>query len=292
MKRKLGQHFLKDKNALLKIAGALSLESGNTVIEIGAGHGELTKQLITNNLGQKTNNGEIKIILIEKDAGLAAGLKEKFAEDKNVEILEGDALKLLKPLTQNLQATNYKLVGNIPYYITGHLLRIIGELENKPEVCVFTIQKEVAQRISSEPPKMNRLAASVQFWAEPKIVDYLPAKLFSPPPEVDSATLKLKTKSEKRKIESEELKAKSEKLSSRGGPAFSGKIKEEDYYKMVRILFQQPRKTILNNLVSGFEADRLEITKILNKIGISQDLRPQNMTIEDIIELTNSLAEK
>lgn len=292
MKRKLGQHFLKDKNALLKIAGALSLESGNTVIEIGAGHGELTKQLITNNLGQKTNNGEIKIILIEKDAGLAAGLKEKFAEDKNVEILEGDALKLLKPLTQNLQATNYKLVGNIPYYITGHLLRIIGELENKPEVCVFTIQKEVAQRISSEPPKMNRLAASVQFWAEPKIVDYLPAKLFSPPPEVDSATLKLKTKSEKRKIESEELKAKSEKLSSRGGPAFSGKIKEEDYYKMVRILFQQPRKTILNNLVSGFEAGRLEITKILNKIGISQDLRPQNMTIEDIIELTNSLAEK
>lgn len=256
MRRKLGQHFLKDRTTLLKIAEALNLEPGDTVIEIGAGHGELTEKLKAEGL---------KIIAIERDKDFVELLRNKFGEDKNVEIVEGDALEKLKTKREKLKT--YKIVGNIPYYITGHLLRVISELENKPEICVLTIQKEVAIRITAEPPKMNRLAASVQFWAEPKIVDYLQAKLFSPPPEVDSAIVKLKTRSEKRKI------------------------KGEDYYRMIRILFQQPRKTILNNLVAKGENGwtREKILEVLEKEGVKPSDRPQNLSIDEIVRLATVL---
>jgi len=289
MGEKLGQHFLKDKNALIKIEAALNLKSKDTVIEIGAGHGELTEELKAKSAKRKIQSGKlktesgkleeknekrkigmggIKIIAVEKDSSLAELLKKKFEEDENVEVVEGDALKTLNSITNNLQQKKYKIAGNIPYYITGHLLKIISKLDNKPEICVFTIQKEVAIRMSAEPPRMNRLAAAVQFWAEPEIIEYLPAKLFSPPPEVDSALIRLQVV----------------------GGRF--KVDAEKYYRMVRILFQQPRKTILNNLASGLDLNRLEITKMLNKIGVSPSSRPQDMTIENIIELANSLAEK
>lgn len=252
---RLGQHFLTDKNALKKIAALLDLKKGDIVIEIGPGHGELTEEVRKEKL-------EIRIVAIERDESLANALRAKFSGNEKIEIITGDALKVLSSITQNssLITQNYKLVGNIPYYITGKLLRTISELPEKPLISVFTIQKEVAERLTARPPRMNRLAASVQFWAEPEIAFIIPCTSFQPIPEVDSATIILKKVSPRR-------------------------IETDAYYKSVRAIFAQPRKTILNNLSDGMGANKREVMEKLEKIGIETTLRPQNLSIEDIIKI-------
>jgi 16S rRNA (adenine1518-N6/adenine1519-N6)-dimethyltransferase len=247
---KLGQHFLKNQSALRLIVESLALKPHDTVVEIGPGHGELTgniKELVPS----------ARIIAIEKDSNLIKKLQEKFKDDKNIEIIEGDALQF-SSLVSNLQSPiPFKITGNIPYYITGHLLRIISELDPKPECCVFTIQKEVAERIVEQPPRMNRLAASVQFWAEPKILKILPATDFKPAPKVDSAIIELVTR--------------------HGQPL----VVSEKYYAAVRTIFTQPRKTVLNNL-AGRKINKGEIIEILKKIGIKSNARPQDLSIKNI----------
>lgn len=255
---KLGQHFLKNKNKIKKIVEALELKSGDVVIEIGPGHGELTNEL-------RIMNNELRIIAIEKDRELVKLLRNKFKTDKNIEIIEGDVLKILPNLIKNLklETISYKIVGNIPYYITGYLLRIIGELKNKPELSVLTVQKEVAERTVAEPPKNNLLAASVQFWAEPEIIDYVPKSDFEPQPKVDSAIVALRPRN-KRGINAEQ---------------------RVRYYKFIKILFKQPRKTILNNLRLMADNPQLLMEK-LQKLGINSQNRPQNLTLEQIIRLS------
>ncbi len=245
---KLGQHFLINKRKIQKIVEVLELKDGDTVIEIGPGHGELTKQLII-------NNQQLKIIAIEKDKELVEFLKKRFAESKNVEIIEGDALKVFPFPIQN-----YKIVGNIPYYITGYLFRILGELKNKPSLIVLMIQKEVAERVCANPPKMNLFAASVQFWAEPKIISSVSKKNFRPMPKVDSAVIKLK-------------------------PLVTVSGSSEKYYKFIKVLFKQPRKTIMNNLRPMTNNPQL-LKEKLELIGVNSQARPQNLNIKQIVELS------
>ena len=256
--KKLGQHFLTNKTKLQKIVGALDLRADDSVIEIGPGHGELTNEL-------RIKNYELKIIAIEKDEELVRYLQEKFAQDKNIEIIEGDILKILPEF-----AKSRKIVGNIPYYITGHLLRIIGELKNKPSLVVLTVQKEVAERIcapsqtnTGKKGRMNLLAASVQFWAEPEIIDYIPKTDFQPQPEVDSAIIKLAI----------------------GNQSLAN---SKDYYELIKIIFKQPRKTILNNL-RATNKTKEEIIKILGELKINPADRPQNLSVEQIKELAGRL---
>ena len=295
---RLGQHFLTDKNALKKIAGFLDLSAeggsasggkgGDTIVEIGPGHGELTEQIA---------NSQSQIVAIEKDELLANALREKFSGNEKIKIITGDILKILSSLIENCKLSarggsafsgkieNYKLAGNIPYYITGKLLRTISELPEKPEISVFTIQKEVAERLVAKPrgmnpvrsrPRqqasatgtsgrpasngMNRLAASVQFWAEPEIALIIPRDSFRPIPDVDSATIVLK------------------KGVQRG-------IKTDAYYKTVRVLFSQPRKTILNNLSFGMGVSKKDAEEKLKLARIESGLRPQNLSVEDIIKI-------
>jgi len=275
MARSLGQHFLTNRFYLNKIVDSLNVKGSDFVVEIGPGHGELTEVLA---FRLQVLGKNWKLITIDKDIKLVKFLKEKFSPDKNIEIVYGDALKILPSITktQNLTPKTYKLIGNLPYYITGYLLRILGELEPKPKTIVFTIQKEVAQRIIAQPPKMNLLAASVQFWAEPKIIDYIPKKYFKPQPKVDSAIIKLSPQ-----IYADETQTNAEK-----------------YYKLIKILFKQPRKTILNNLINIKRADfpkidvniwRLDLQKLLKKTGINPNDRPQNLTIEQITNLSTLL---
>jgi len=250
---KLGQHFLTDKNALKKIAALLDLKEGDVVIEIGPGHGELTEQMA---------NSEAQIIAIERDELLADTLRAKFSGNEKIKIVTGDALKILSSVIQDslFIAHSYKIAGNIPYYITGKLLRTISELQEKPSVSVFTIQKEVAERLAAKPPRMNRLAASVQFWANPEIAFIIPRTSFQPIPEVDSATTVLKKASPRR-------------------------IEADAYYKTVRAIFAQPRKTILNNLSDGVGISKKDAAEKLAKIDIETNLRPQNLSVEDIIKI-------
>ena len=137
------------------------------IIEIGPGHGELTRLL-------QSADPSAPIVAIERDHLLAEKLRSE--PRGNLRIEEGDALALLPSLTESepFKGADYKIVGNIPYYITGHLFRIIGDLEHKPTRCVFMVQKEVALRLCAAPPDMNRLAASVQFWANATIIAQVP----------------------------------------------------------------------------------------------------------------------
>jgi len=267
MRQKLGQHFLKNKNILKEEVAALDLKDGETVIEIGSGRGALTHA--TCNMKHET-----RILAIERDPKLVEFLKDEFRENKNVEIVEGDVLKVLPSMIQDsrFRIQDYKIIGNIPYYLTGYLLRTIGELKYKPEVCVFIIQKEVAERMAAKPPKMNKLAASVQFWAKPEILRLVSRKDFSPPPEVESALVRLETWNMKHGAE------------ERGK---IGKIEEKNYYKAVNVLFQQPRKTILNNLAEG-QDDKIskeELSERLKTIGIDPKSRPQDLSVEDIVNI-------
>jgi 16S rRNA (adenine1518-N6/adenine1519-N6)-dimethyltransferase len=263
----LGQHFLKNKSAIKQIVAALEIAEGDTIVEIGPGHGELTEII---DHGAWSMKHEIKIFAIEKDKRLADALREKFRINKNIEIVDGDALKILPHLCSVLHDSCFKIVGNIPYYITGHLLRVVGDLKKKPALCVFTVQKEVAERLAARPPRMNRLAASVQFWADTSMIAIVSRKDFFPQPEVDSAIIKLKIKNQKSKIE------------------------DAGYYAAVRMLFAQPRKTVLNNLEAGVKTEnknrkygREKAEEILIKIGVLPESRPQNLTIEDIVKITS-----
>ena len=230
MKQRLGQHFLINKSAIKKIVSALDLQNNDTVIEIGPGKGALTEPLIT-----KLQNCKIaKLILIEKDPALVYKLKSlKNKIFPNLEIVGGDALKIIPELISNQQSaiSNYKIVGNIPYYITG------------------------------KPPRMNLLAAAVQFWAEPKILFSLKSGDFQPPPKVQSAVIKLTPK--------------------------PYTLNPENYYKLIKILFKQPRKTLLNNLQNGLKIPKEKIRNELKKQEINPEIRPQNLRIKQIESLTN-----
>ena len=266
MGRRLGQHFLRNKEVAKKITDALELSQGDAVLEVGAGRGALTRELIASlasfppeadpplaeaSGASKTSKG--RVVAIEKDGRLAESLRTKIKDPEvPFEIIEGDMLKVLPELAKSykalpagrqvkaikpcLPAGRYKLVGNIPYYLTGRLFRIIGELERKPKTVVLMIQKEVAERVSASPPKMNLLAASVQFWADTEVLFSVSQKEFVPQPKVESAVIKLKIK--KRELTEKQIK---------------------NYYSLVKILFKQPRKTILNNLSAGLEKPKKEL---------------------------------
>ncbi len=269
MRRKLGQHFLKNPLKIKEILTALELKNDDAVIEIGAGHGELTKNLKIEISASPASGSNLKIFAIEKDEKMARSLRNSITKNgDSIEIINGDALKIIPRLT--VQLSNYKIVGNIPYYITGRLLRTIGELGNKPEIVVLTVQKEVAERIIAKPPRMNLLAASVQFWANPEIVGHIPKREFQPIPKVDSAIVKLTLIT----------------LTSRS--AWKCYKIDSAYYKIIKILFKQPRKTILNNLSASFKA-RKAITEILIKNKVEPNARPQDLDLETIKNLAEML---
>ena len=266
MRQKFGQHFLRDSKLLGVIADAADIQERDTIIEIGPGHGELTSFLVERLL----RFSHTRIFLLERDITLIPELQTLFAPliaEGRLVIVVGDALYELPRLVESekLEHFSYKLVGNIPYYITGALFRVIEELEAKPALTVFTIQKEVALRIASEPPHMNLLAASVQFWADATVVATLPRTLFTPPPDVDSAVVKLTTHT-----------------------ANPTQKERDSYYQFIKLLFKQPRKTIMNNLrsiPSVTKRSEDELKKLFESIHCSPNDRPQHMHINAIKQL-------
>jgi 16S rRNA (adenine1518-N6/adenine1519-N6)-dimethyltransferase len=281
-KKSLGQNFLIDKSVLQDIVSAIDPQKGETIVEIGPGHGELTNQLL---------EAGASVIAIEKDRELAkqlASIKYDVYSIlyKNLEVITGDALEVLRNLYTKYKIPNtaYKLVGNIHYYITGQLFRIIGELKDKPSLIVFMIQKEVAERICAGKNNrslartvlakgevsrgMNLLAASIQIWAKPEIVRYVSRDAFNPKPKVDSAVIKLKTY-DRKLIMAKQI---------------------QNYYKLLHVVFRQPRKTILNNLRQMTNDDKQrtaeEIAQILKQTGINPTDRPQDLRIENLISLS------
>ncbi|MBA7626866.1 Ribosomal RNA small subunit methyltransferase A [subsurface metagenome] len=247
--KRLGQNFLINKGVLKTVIEAASLSSEDTVLEIGPGTGVLTLAL-----AEKVK----KVIAVEKDIRMIKILKETLKGFKNVEIIQGDILKL------SLKIKNYKVIGNLPFYLTAPVIRKFLELtEVNPQSMVFIIQKEVAQRICSKPPRMNLLAVSVQLYADPKIISYVSKKSFWPQPEVDAAIIKITPNS----------------LLIRGDDLF---------FKIVKAGFSQPRKQLINNFSKGLKMNKEETKNWLRKNKISPTQRAETLKIEDWLKLTKS----
>jgi 16S rRNA (adenine1518-N6/adenine1519-N6)-dimethyltransferase len=180
-KKSLGQNWLVNEGVLDRIVQAASVDPGDTILEIGPGQGALTGRLAATGA---------KVIAVEKDRRLIETLKEQFSTFPNVQIIEGDVLKL-EPSAYGLTPDSYKVVANIPYYLTSHLIRLILESWPSPTLAVLMVQEEVAHRMMAKPPEMNLLALSVQLYATPEIIMKVSRGSFRPIPNVDSAVVRL-----------------------------------------------------------------------------------------------------
>ena len=252
-KKSLGQNFLVNPRILDKIVEAADSEKNDIALEIGAGIGNLTEKL-----AKKFG----KVIAIEKDHRLIEPLQKKF-QNTNVEIIEGDILKL--DIGKLFRNSHYKVIGNIPYYITSRFLRTVFEKWPKPELIVLTIQKEVAQRIVAKPPKMNLLAVSVQFFAEPEIIAYISKENFRPRPKVDSAIIKLVPKSKFYILNS------------------------KFFFKVARAGFSQKRKILISNLSTKLKLKKEGLTKVFEELGLSLKIRAENLNLDDWKNLARTL---
>jgi 16S rRNA (adenine1518-N6/adenine1519-N6)-dimethyltransferase len=255
MGQKLGQHFLKNHNILSALVSLLDPEEATPVIEIGPGHGELTQHLLSSGA---------HVAAIEKDEAMIEHLNtnfEKEIQQGQLTLIHQDVLSALPEVVASYTGP-YDIAGNIPYYITGYILRTIGDISHKPRHTLLVMQKEVAERACATKGKMNLLAASIQVWATPRIVKHISRKSFSPPPKVDSAALLLEATQEN------SITANTQKI----------------YYTFIRTLFSHPRKNILNNLSLLFEK-REVVRETIEQCGLSTTLRPQHLSIDEIKKL-------
>ena len=266
----LGQNFLTDKSALNKIISAADLSSDDVVLEVGPGLGVLTLELAKR---------AKKVIAVEKDRKMTEILQEILVENKidNVDVIEVDILKLLtynfqllnKLLITNYQSQNYKLVANIPYYLTSPLIRKFLETENPPSLIVLLIQKEVAQRICAKPSRMSLLSVATQFYAEPKIISYVSRKSFYPQPKVDSAIIRISPRAKGTKSLERDL--------------------VPEFFKVVKTGFAHPRKQLINNLSTGLNLSRENAKESLLKSGLKPTTRPSELSVDKWVELAWSI---
>ncbi len=250
----MGQNFLINKNALAKVINAAELKKTDTVLEIGPGIGVLTQEL-----AQRVK----KVIAIEKDRHMINILAKTLKDFKNIEIISGDILKL-DPRPYTLDPI-YKVVANIPYYLTSPLIRKLLESENPPTEIILMVQKEVAQRICAKPPDMSILAVSVQFYATPKIISYISKGCFLPVPKVDSAIIKIVPEVTNKNID----------------PIL--------FFQIVKAGFSQPRKQLAGNLAKGLKKNRQIIEAWLQKSDIEPKQRAETLSVEDWKSLAVSI---
>ncbi len=261
--KRLGQHFLISQKALQKIIQTAEISKKDIVLEIGPGLGILTQEL-----AQRAK----KVIAVEKDKRMVTRLQETLKDHQNVEIIHNDILKILRDspsdtvlesrtVSEGLSLKKYKVVANIPYYLTSPLIRLFLESARPPQEMILLIQKEVAQRICAKPPKMSLLAVAVQFYSQPKIISYVSKKSFWPRPKVDSAIIKI----------SQIKKPKN--------------INPEKFFRIVKAGFASPRKQLINNLFQKLNLDRGKIKKALTQCRLDIQVRAENLSVEDWLKL-------
>jgi len=260
--RRRGQNFLIDEKVLEKIILAADLQKDDLVLEIGPGLGVLTRELA----------GRVKkVFSVEIDKKLIKILERELKEFKNIEIIEGDILKIPNFKFQISNLT-YKLIANLPYNITSAVLRKFLEEKPKPKLLVVMVQKEVGERICAGPGKMSLLSLAVQFYGQPERVDYISKKSFWPEPEVDSAILRITT------LEDTEARCR-----------LTPKISEKEFFRIARIGFSSRRKQLQNNLAHGLKIENEKIKKILLKLKINPLARAEDLSVCDWARLTEIL---
>ncbi len=271
-KKSLGQNFLKNKTILNKIVRAGEITKNDIVLEIGPGRGALTEKLLE----------KAKIVIaVEKDNGLFEFLKIKFAEEiktKKLLLINDDILKF--DIRKKLKARSYKIIANIPYNITGVILKKFLTEQKQPENMILMVQHEVAKRIIASDKKESILSISVKAYGEPKMIMKVDKRYFSPIPKVNSAIIKINNIN--RKIFSAKG-ATPAKIGGQGS-AFGGKnsvINEEKFWEIVKRGFAHKRKKLSGNLKHVVSNEKLL------SMGL-KDKRAEDLTIKDWILLTKS----
>ena len=257
-KKKFGQNFITDKNLLESIVSLAEVGSQDTVIEIGCGAGTLTRALAA---------VAKKVIAFEIDTSLQPVLAQTLAGLENVEVVFRDFLKVdLKRLESDLQG--YKVVANLPYYITTPLIMKLCEEAEKCESLTVMVQEEVADRLCAKEntPEYGAITASVALRAQAKLVKRVPRTAFTPRPNVDSAVVHLK-------IEDDRLPVKD----------------KEVYKKVVRAAFLSRRKTLVNNLLVAFGLSRVEAEELLTSLGIDIKARGETLSPTEFAALSNAI---
>jgi 16S rRNA (adenine1518-N6/adenine1519-N6)-dimethyltransferase len=248
----LGQNFLVDAHVLKKLVASAEIKPRDTVLEIGPGIGVLTQEL-----AQQAR----QVLAIEKDSAMVGILQETLSHFSNIQLLHGDALKLHTP--KNLGA--YKIVSNLPYYITAPTMRKFLEAEHKPESITLIVQKEVARRVCAQPPDMSILAVSVQFYAKAKVVSSIKKSSFWPQPKVDSAIIHIVPHTEDPPVE------------------------PKKFFKVVKAGFSHPRRQLVNNLAEGLDMKKENIVSLLEKNNMQPQQRAETLGIQDWVALTKDL---
>lgn len=244
----LGQNFLDDPGTLQKIAVAATIEPEDTVLEVGPGLGSLTRYLSV--IAKE-------VVAVELDRKLTPVLRELLQAYPNVRVVEGDILRL-SPAELGLPP-GYLVAANIPYNITSTLLRHLLSAERRPRRVVLTIQKEVAERICSQPPHMSLLALSVQVYGSPSIVAQIPAEAFYPVPNVDSAILRIEVYPQP-------------VIAADALPAF---------FKLIKAGFSQRRKMLRNAISAGLRLSPTVAATSLIEAGIDPQRRAETLSLEE-----------
>jgi 16S rRNA (adenine1518-N6/adenine1519-N6)-dimethyltransferase len=272
-KKGLGQNFLVDPSHRARIVAAADLTPGDTVLEVGPGPGVLT-ELIAAQAG--------RVIAVELDDRLIPFLRQRFAGQPHVTIVHGDILKLnagnlmLEARNWKLEVApgnqypassfQYKVIANLPYYITSAAIRYLLEATPPPELLVLTVQREVAGRMVASPPEMSLLALGVQFYCTAQIVGRIPAGAFYPVPKVDSAVVRLVRRAE---------------------PAEPG-VTAEAFFRVGRAGFSQPRKQLRNSLAAGLGVTPAQAEVWLKAAGIQPQRRAETLTLAEWGELVKA----
>lgn len=258
-KKSLSQNFLVNDRAAKRIVDSLNIEEADTVLEIGAGKGALTKYLV-----KKAK----KVIAIEIDEGLCRYLERTFPEKNNLVLVNKDVLKIdFRRLTG--QKDHFKLIGNLPYQITSPLLSLLVENRKFIEMSVLMVQKEVAKRICAQPGSRDwsPLSISVQLYSEVKTLFNLKPTSFFPPPKVESSVIEIIF------LERPEVLVKDEGL----------------FFSVIRSTFGQRRKMILNSLSANLNLPKRELEFILGKVKIDPKRRPETLSIQEFADLSSAL---
>lgn len=246
--KSLGQNFLRDSDALEKIVQAAEIQPDDSVLEIGAGLGSLTRYLAVSAKA---------VTALELDHGLIPVLQAVLAPHPNVRVVEGDILK--HSPAELIDKDDYLVVANVPYYITSAIFRRLLEKAPRPRRIVLTVQQEVAERVCAQPGEMSLLALSIQVYGRPVIAADIPAQAFTPVPKVDSAVVRVDLYPE---------------------PLIPAP-RLERFFRLAKAGFSQKRKTLRNSLSAGLAISTIEAAQMLEQAGINPQRRAETLSLEE-----------
>lgn len=251
--KSLGQHWLKDRLILEAIADSADIAVGDTVLEIGPGLGTLTSVLLSR---------AKQVVAVEFDAELARKLPGQFPGKQltvhNADILSYDLTQL---------PAGYKVVANVPYYITSKIVQLLMTNTNRPSIAVLLVQKEVAERLAARAGDMSILAISAQVFAEVSLGELVPREYFTPPPKVDSQVVVLRT---------------------RPTPLVTLE-QEKDFFRVVKAGFSAKRKKLRSSLSGGLGIEKSDAEKLLESSRVSPDSRAEDLSIEQWLRLVAAI---